>query len=223
MKAINIFDIIGPVMVGPSSSHTAGAVRIGLVARRLFHEEIRQAEIGLHGSFYATGKGHGTDLALVAGLLGMKEDDERIPTSYTVADERGMEFSFHGVVLRDVHPNSALLKLTGTSGRYMEITGSSLGGGRIQINQIDSLNVTFSGDYPTLIIQNIDEPGRIAMVTSTLKDNQVNIAQMKLYRESRDGRAVMILECDSEVPKETLQLLEHSDGVIHVTYYSLQD
>jgi L-serine dehydratase len=220
---MNIFDIIGPVMVGPSSSHTAGAVRIGLVSRKLMDEDIVKADIGLHGSFYATGKGHGTDLALIAGLLGMKEDDERIPVSFQVAKERGMEFSFTGVILRDAHPNTALLKLNGISGKYMEILGSSLGGGRIRINEIDGLSVNFSGDYPTLIIQNVDEPGRIALVTKALQDNQVNIAQMKLYRENRDGKAIMILECDSEIPKETLHILEHADGVIHLSYYSPQE
>jgi L-serine dehydratase len=153
----------------------------------------------------------------------MKEDDERIPVSFQIAKERGMEFHITGVILRDAHPNTALLKLTGVTGKYMEILGSSLGGGRIRINEIDGLSVHFSGDYPTLIIQNVDEPGRIALVTKALQDNQINIAQMKLYRENRDGKAVMVLECDSEVPKETLRILEHADGVIHLSYYSPQD
>ena len=220
---MNIFDIIGPVMVGPSSSHTAGAVRIGLVSRKLMAEDIVKADIGLHGSFYATGKGHGTDLALVAGLLGMREDDERIPDSFRIAKEQGMDFDFNGVILREVHPNTALLKLTGASGKYMEILGSSLGGGRIRIDEIDGLNVNFSGDYPTLIIQNVDEPGRIALVTQALKDHHINIAQMKLYRENRDGKAVMVLECDSDIPEETLRTLEHADGVIHLSYYNPQE
>ncbi len=220
---MNIYDIIGPVMVGPSSSHTAGAVRIGLVSRKLMNEEIAKADILLHGSFYATGKGHGTDLALIAGLIGMREDDDRIPVSFQIAGERGMEYSFSGIILRDVHPNTALLKLTGISGKYLEILGSSLGGGRIRINQIDGLAVNFSGDYPTLIVQNIDEPGRIALVSSVLRDNQINIAQMKLYRENRGGKAVMVLECDHEIRRETLRALEMADGVIKVSYYSVRD
>lgn len=220
---MNIYDIIGPVMVGPSSSHTAGAVRIGQVARKLLAEHVAHADILLHGSFYATGKGHGTDLALIAGLLGMKPEDERIPISFEVAEQLQVSYTFSGVLLKDAHPNTAILKLTGVHGKKLEVTGSSLGGGRIMINQLDGLEVNFSGDYPTLIVQNIDEPGRIALVTSMLKDSIINIAQMRLYRENRGGKAVMVLECDHEVSKETLQWLETAPGVIKVSYFSLQD
>ncbi len=220
---MNIFDIIGPVMVGPSSSHTAGAVRIGLVARKLMNENIAKADILLHGSFYATGKGHGTDLALIAGLLGMQPEDERIPISFQIAEQLQVAFTFSSVLLKDAHPNTAIIKLTGIHGKQLEVAGSSLGGGRIMINQLDGLEANFSGDHPTLIVQNIDEPGRIALVTSLLKEKIINIAQMKLYRENRGGKAVMLLECDQEVPKETLQCLEQAPGVIKVSYYSLQD
>ncbi|MBH1939324.1 L-serine ammonia-lyase, iron-sulfur-dependent subunit beta [Mobilitalea sibirica] len=220
---MNIYDIIGPVMVGPSSSHTAGAVRIGLLSRKLMDENIIKADIFLHGSFYATGKGHGTDLALVAGLLGMKEDDDRIPSSFHIAEELELQYSFSGIILRDVHPNSALLKLTGISGKYMEIIGSSLGGGRIMINQIDGLNVNFSGNYPTLIVHNIDEPGHIADVTAMLSHKSINIAQMQLYRDGRGGNAVMVIECDQEVPYESVKWLEKVEGVVKVSYLSLLD
>ena len=220
---MNIFDIIGPVMVGPSSSHTAGAVRIGLISKKLMNEEIVKAEILFHGSFYYTGKGHGTDLAIIAGLLGMKADDERIPNSLQYADELEMEYSFSGINLRDAHPNSALLKLTGTSGKYLEVLGSSLGGGRIKINQIDGLNVDFSGEYPTLIVHNLDEPGHIADVTSMLSHKSINIAQMQLCRQNKGGYAVMVLECDQEVPLDSIRWLERVEGVAKVSYLSLID
>lgn len=220
---MNIYDIIGPVMVGPSSSHTAGAVRIGLAAKKLMSEGIVDAELMLHGSFYATAKGHGTDLALVAGLLGMNTDDDRIPISYQIAYERNMEFSFSNITLKDAHPNSALLKLTGVSGKSLEVVGSSLGGGRIIINKLDGLDVNFSGEYPTLIVQNVDEPGRISLITSVLEDEAINIAYMKLYREKRGGKAVMVLECDQEIPLDIRKQLETAPGVIKISYFSPLD
>ncbi len=218
---MNIFDVVGPVMVGPSSSHTAGAVRIGNVSRKLLGEEIRKAEIGLHGSFLATGSGHGTDRALIAGLMGFAVDDERIPQSFELAREKGMEFSFGGVDLgEDAHPNSAKLRLTGHSGRELEIVGASVGGGRIMIQKIDGLDANFSGDYPTLIVHNEDQPGHVAEVTSMLQHKSVNIATMQLYRSGRGGHAVMVIECDQEIPAESVHWLEHLEGVEKVTYYS---
>ena len=162
---MNLFDIVGPVMVGPSSSHTAGAVRIGNIARRLLNEPAVKADICLHGSFLATGRGHGTDRALVAGLLGMDTDDERIPDSFAWADKQGLAYSFAGIELRDAHPNSVLMKLTGKRGRYLEIVAASLGGGRIKVCEIDGLQANFCGDYPTLIVRNRDQPGPVADVT----------------------------------------------------------
>lgn len=217
---MNIFDIMGPVMVGPSSSHTAGAVKIGLISRQLINEEIKNANIFLHGSFLATGKGHGTDKALIAGLLGMKPDDTRIANSFSLAEERGMDFSFNGINLKDAHPNTVLLKLIGVNGRELEIEASSIGGGQIKINKIDKLDANFCGDYPTLIVHNMDEPGHVMAVTSMLGHKMVNIATMQLYRHSKGGEAVMIIECDQEVPLEGIQWLKHQEGVIKVTYLS---
>ena len=141
---MNLFDVMGPVMVGPSSSHTAGAVRIGRIARRLLAEGTPEAaEIALSGSFAATGRGHGTDRALVAGLLGMKPDDERIPDSFAIAREAGMAFSFEETTLPGEHPNTARLHLTGKSGKGISVTASSLGGGRIEVVEIIGLRVSF--------------------------------------------------------------------------------
>ena len=220
---MNIFDIIGPVMVGPSSSHTAGAVKIGYIARKLKGEEIAEAEILLYGSFLATGKGHGTNMALVAGLMGMKPDDNRIPDSLNIAKERGMQVTFGVSDLKEAHPNTAQLRLTGVTGRKLEVVGESIGGSRINIAKIDGIDTNFSGDYPTLVVHNIDQPGHVSEVTSMLAHKSVNIAAMQLYRSNRGGEAVMVVECDQEVPQEGIKWLEKAEGVVKVTYLSLED
>lgn len=218
---MNLFDIMGPVMVGPSSSHTAGAVKIGYVARKLIGEPIVSAKINLYGSFLATGRGHGTHFAIVAGLLGMKTDDVRIPNSMEIAKAEGMQVSFGRADLEDGHPNSAELELVGAEGRKLTIVGESIGGSLINIAKIDGLDANFSGEYPTLIVHNMDQPGHVAEVTSMLANKSVNIATMQLYRAKRGGNAVMVIECDQEVPKESIEWLNHLEGIEKVTYYSL--
>ena len=219
---MNIFDIVGPVMVGPSSSHTAGAVRIGFVARKLLGEEVKKAEILLYGSFLATGKGHGTDRALIAGLLGMQPDDERVPFSFEEAQNAGMEFLFGEANLKEAHPNSVVLLLTGESGKEIEIIGASLGGGRMKICKIDGYEANFCAEYPTLIVQNLDQPGCVATVTTMLSERGINIATLQLYRDSRGGDAVMVVECDREVPLDSIEWLEGQSGIDRVTYYSMK-
>ena len=215
-------DIIGPVMVGPSSSHTAGAVRIGNVSRKLLDDELKSAVIGLHGSFRATGKGHGTDKAILAGLMGMSVDDIDIPHSFEIAKKKGIDFEIHGIDLgEDYHPNTAKLNLVSQSGKTLEVIATSLGGGRINIVEIDGLTVNFSGELPTLIVHNLDQPGHVAEVTSMLQHKSANIATMQLYRAKRGGKAVMVIECDQEVPKESLTWLSKLEGVMKVTYLSL--
>ncbi len=220
---MNVFDIIGPVMVGPSSSHTAGAVKIGKAARKLMGEKIINAQLLLSGSFYATGKGHGTPKALVAGLLGMEPDDERIPDSFEIAKKEGMKLKFGQVDLHERHSNSVQLILEGAHGRILEVIGESIGGSRINIAEIDGLEANFSGDFPTLVVHNSDRPGHIAKVTSLLSNQGINIAAMRLYRQGRGQNAVMILECDQEVPKDRIDALEEMDGIEKVTYYSLEE
>ena len=215
---MNIFDILGPVMVGPSSSHTAGAVRIGLIARRLLGGQPATAKITLSGSFAATGTGHGTDRALVAGLLGMKPDDIRIPDSFALAVEQGLAFTFDKTELKEAHPNTAILRVSSADGRTLEVQAASLGGGRILVNRLDGIRVNFTGDAPTLIVHNLDKPGCVANVTSLLSRNGVNIATMQLYRNYRGGYAVMVVETDQNIAAEVLELLRHLDGVTKVTY-----
>lgn len=219
---MNIFDIIGPVMVGPSSSHTAGAVKIGYVSQKLLGEPVKKAEILLYGSFLATGKGHGTNFALVAGLLGMTQDDKRIPQSFKIAREKGIELVFGSANLKNYHPNSVQLNLTGKNGRYLEIIGESVGGSVINIANIDGLSANFSSENPTLIVHNKDQPGHVAEVTSMLSHKSVNIATMQLYRANRGGEAVMVLELDQEIPQDALAWLSKLEGVNKVTYYSLR-
>lgn len=219
---MNVFDIVGPIMVGPSSSHTAGAVRIGYISRKLLGEKVKKAQILLYGSFLATGRGHGTQKALVAGLLGMMPDDIRIPDSIEIAKEEGIDITFGEAKLREAHPNSVELILTGENGRSLEIVGESVGGSRINIARIDGIETNFSGDYPTLVVHNIDQPGHVTEVTSMLAHKSVNIATMQLYRSSRGGDAVMVLECDQEIPPESVRWLEHLEGIKKVTYLSLR-
>lgn len=219
---MNLFDIIGPVMVGPSSSHTAGAVRIGNVARKLVGGDIRIAKIYFHGSFQLTGKGHGTDRALLAGLMGMPVDDARIPNSYREADKRDMAYAFFPIDLGDVHPNTVKLVLDGKNGRHREIVACSIGGGRIEITQIDGIAVSFGGDYPTLIIRNQDIPGQVQQVTTFLAEENINIGTMQLYRSARGAEAVMVIECDKEVPADVVGALEGLSGIVRVTYLSLK-
>ena len=215
---MNIFDILGPVMVGPSSSHTAGAVRIGLITRRLLGEKVKTARIGMYGSFAATRKGHGTDRALVAGLLGMEPDDIRIPASFELAKQEQMEFQIEEISLSGAHPNTAVLNVEGISGRKLEVQASSLGGGRIMINRLDGIEVNCTCEMPTLIVHNIDQPGLVAKVTSMLFESNINIANMSLYRDRRGGIAVMVIEADKEIPKEMLGWLEQQEGIKKVTY-----
>ena len=219
---MNIFDIIGPVMVGPSSSHTAGAVRIGFVSRKLLGEPVKSVKLLLYGSFLATGKGHGTDRALVAGLLGMLPDDERVPFAFEEAVKAGMEFTFGEANLKEAHPNSVVLKMVGESGKELEVIAASLGGGRMKICQIDGMEANFCAEYPTLIVQNIDQPGCVATVTTMLSDRGINIATLQLYRGSRGGDAVMVVECDREVPYGAICWLKNQTGIKRITYYSMK-
>ena len=216
---MNIFDIIGPVMVGPSSSHTAGAVRIGLMARKLLGEGTpKSAQIVLYGSFAATGQGHGTDRAIVAGLLGMKQDDERITGSYDWAKKADMEFALTHSKLSAEHPNTARLHIVGKSGRELSMTAASLGGGRIMVTEMNGLRIQYTGDLPTLIVQNEDRPGHVGDVTGTLARAGVNIATMHVYRDHPGGDAVMIIETDKNVPQEVVKALTLPEGIERVTF-----
>ncbi len=218
---MTLFDIMGPVMIGPSSSHTAGAARIGRLARHLLGERPKRAEILLHGSFAATGVGHGTDKALVAGLLDLRPDDPRLPDAFDLAKKQGMEVTVGRVNLQEAHPNTALLRLTAPDGRTLEVRGASLGGGRVRIDAIDGMAASFSGELPTLIIRNEDKPGQVAEVAGTLSRREVNIATMQLYRDTRGGLAVMVIESDQPIDTSAIRSLRKLDGIVRVTYLNM--
>lgn len=203
----SIFDIVGPVMVGPSSSHTAGAVRLGNLARAIFGAQPAIARIQLHGSFAATGEGHGTKLALVAGLLGMKPDDHRIVDSFQIAHEQGLYYAFEEVHLDEVHPNTAVFYLSPAPGaeapdgvdlKPLRIEGSSIGGGNVEVTRIQDFAIHATGELPLLVIAHEDQPGVISAVSGILGDTRINIAAMDVSRESRGAHALMLIETDGK-------------------------
>ncbi|MDD6255049.1 MAG: L-serine ammonia-lyase, iron-sulfur-dependent subunit beta [Eubacteriales bacterium] len=220
---MNIFDVLGPVMIGPSSSHTAGAVKIARTAAKMLDDKPIKADIGLYGSFAMTGKGHGTDVALIAGLLGMKTDDERIPDSFEIAEKAGLDFNIHEVSLKNAHPNSVVLDLKGEHGRTLNIVGESIGGGRINIRSIDGITVNFSGDMDTLIVHDKDKPGSASAITTALTQRNINIATIQLYRDIKGGKAVMVCECDEPVPDDIRTWLMSIDQILKVTIFNRED
>ncbi|GFN22339.1 L-serine ammonia-lyase, iron-sulfur-dependent subunit beta [Thermanaeromonas sp. C210] len=198
---MDVFQVIGPVMIGPSSSHTAGAVRLGRLARAILADEPREAEFLLHGSFARTYRGHGTDRALVAGLLGFEVDDERVRRALELAQERGLKVSFKEGDLGEVHPNSVLMIIKGGS-RRVEVLGSSLGGAQVVVTRIDGFAVEVTGQLPTLVAAYKDRPGVVAEVTALLADRRINIANMRVSREGLGRRALMIVETDEALLPE---------------------
>jgi L-serine dehydratase len=207
-KQVSAFDIIGPVMVGPSSSHTAGAVRLGQIGRLILGAQPAEAKIELHGSFAQTGKGHGTDKAIVAGLLGLATYDERIRDSFALADAAGMQFQFEMVDLGDdAHPNTARLTLRADE-HQVEVTGISVGGGMIQITNIQGYSTSFSGEYETLLVIAEDRPGTINAVSGWLLEREVNIAFFRVERRQRGGEAIMVIETDERLPDEVIEAIQ---------------
>nr|WP_066460398.1 L-serine ammonia-lyase, iron-sulfur-dependent subunit beta [Anaerotruncus rubiinfantis] len=214
---MKVFDIVGPVMIGPSSSHTAGAVRIGRIAYALLGEKAVRADIRLHGSFAKTYKGHGTDKALVAGIMGMKPDDPRIRKSLELAKEQGLEVSIRPEFFENAHPNTALIILIGESGGQVRVQGASVGGGNILITEVNGMPVEITGQYATLIVLHRDAPGTIAQVTELIASLGVNICNFRLSREQKGGTAVMTIEVDGQVGKELNACIRQLPNVIGST------
>ena len=200
-----VFDIIGPVMIGPSSSHTAGAARLGLMAGKILGEKPVKAEILLHGSFAQTYRGHGTDKALIGGIMGFNPEDMRLREALTLAQETGLVYSFAPVDIPEAHPNTAVIKLTGEKGRVIRIEGASVGGGNIRITKIGDFDVDLTGKYPALIIVHKDRPGVVNKVTTILARYKINIAYMRVSRKMRGQEAMMILETDDELSTEVVE------------------
>ena len=195
---VSLLDIIGPVMVGPSSSHTAGACRLGLLARCLVGGTPQSAKIELHGSFARTGEGHGTDKAIVAGLMGFRPDDDRIRTALEIADKEGLNFRFEKTTLADdAHPNSVRMTLD-RNDRHAVMTGASLGAGRVLVSDIDGYPVEVTGNYNTIVLVAEDIPGSVARIATLLANHRLNIATLRLTRQQRGGDAFMVIEIDDE-------------------------
>ena len=203
-----IWDIIGPVMIGPSSSHTAGAVRIGRLVRMCCGGDIVKADIFMRGSFAKTGWGHGTDRAILAGLMGFAPDDPSVRSGIEKAHERGLEFEFHEENIDGAHPNSARIVAVNSAGRVTEAIGASVGGGAVELQELDGFQIGISGVLPAIIILNRDVHGVVSAVTSYLSEHDINIATMKLHRDSRGGLATMVLELDAEGSQVTLEELK---------------
>jgi L-serine dehydratase len=210
---VSLLDIIGPVMVGPSSSHTAGACRIGLLARCLVKGTPERALIELHGSFARTGEGHGTDKAIVGGLLGFRPDDERLRHALDIMDQEGLDYRFEKTTISDdAHPNTVRITLERGSDKAV-VVGSSLGAGRIKLSEIDGYPVDVSGSLPTILVAAEDRPGSVARIAGILADEGVNLATMRVTRKHRGGDAFMVIECDEPPSARACELIDALEWV----------
>ncbi len=214
MENYGIFDILGPIMIGPSSSHTAGAARIGEVARYIADFELGKVIFHLHGSFAKTYKGHGTDKALVAGILGMEPHDERLRSSFEIAKDRGIDIEFKKADLGIVHPNTVKIELFGKNEEKATVTGTSIGGGAIVITDVNGFQIYFTDEYPTIMITQTDKKGVISRVSALLTSNGINIAKMTVNRKIRGEVATMIIETDSLISDEIKTALENIEDVL---------
>ena len=214
VRSVNVFDVIGPVMIGPSSSHSAGAVRLGRVAWVILGVEPVRAEIELTGSFATTYLGHGTDKALIAGCMGLCPYDEGIRNSLELAKERGLAYSFSTVRIPDAHPNTARIRLYGANGERAVVEGASVGGGNILVSKLNGLRVSFTGECDTYLIRHYDRPGVIAAVTNFMMYCGLNINNFRLSREKKGGEALMMIEVDGNATEELLHQLNVIPDVI---------
>lgn len=218
MSFISVFDVLGPNMIGPSSSHTAGAAIIGYLARSIFSQPVKRVTFTLYGSFAKTHKGHGTDRALLGGLMGFHTDDMRIRDSFAIARERGITFTFiPNETETDIYPNTVDIAMESEEGTIMTVRGESLGGGKVRITRINEAVVEFTGEYSAVIATHYDRPGVVAHITKCLSDAGVNLAFMRLFRESKGNIAYTIAETDGRIPEECRQAIlanEHVNQVI---------
>lgn len=213
MKNLGIFDILGPIMVGPSSSHTAGAARLGKIAKNIVGNDIKEVTFLLHGSFAKTYKGHGTDRALVAGILGMNPSDDNLKNSILIAQNKGLKIKFVEQDLGQVHPNTVKFLIKDIHNNTHEIMGSSIGGGNIEITEINGNKVQITGLYPTIITCHKDTPGTVAKVTQLIYKNNINIAFMKLSRSEKGKDATMTFEVDSIISSKLSDEIKKIDGI----------
>jgi L-serine dehydratase len=211
---VSLFDILGPVMVGPSSSHTAGACRLGLIARAILGKTPDRVRVRLHGSFAATGEGHGTQRALIGGLIGLSPDDLRLRRAFEEAEAAGLAYSFENVDLGDdAHPNTAIVELQAGEDT-LTVRGASVGGGRVQVTRIDEFPVDLGGDYHTLVLAAHDRPGTIASISAVFAEAGINLATMRVDRTGRHQEALMTIEVDAPIPEPAMTRIRAFDWVI---------
>ena len=220
MSLISVFDVLGPNMIGPSSSHTAGAAKIAYLAQKMITGPLLQVDFTLYGSFARTYRGHGTDRALLGGIMGFTTDDMRIRNSFDIAENEGIAFQFQpNEEETDVHPNTVDIHMVNKAGQEMTVRGESLGGGKVRISRINKVQVDFTGEYSAVIVIQKDRPGVVAHITKALSDRNVNIAFMRLFREGKGNVAYTIVESDGHLPeniREELLKNEHVHDVMIV-------
>ena len=216
MNEIGIFDILGPNMIGPSSSHTAGALRIAFIAGKMVSKPVSVKYV-LYGSFARTYRGHGTDRALVAGILGYQTDDERIRDSFEHAHAAGVSFEFiENFTETEVYPNTVDVYVTDENGAEVSLRGESIGGGNAVITKLNGVDVELTGNYNTLVVEHMDKKGVLAFLTAILSANEINIATLRLFREGKGKKATTIIEVDSEASSQVVATLYGLDAIMNV-------
>lgn len=222
MREISAFDIIGPIMVGPSSSHTAGALKIARIAGKLSAKRIVDVSFRLYNSFAKTFRGHGTDRALMGGILGMDTDDLRIKNSFAIAHERGVEFEFIADQSEnEFHPNTVEIGIKYEDGSSLFVRGSSIGGGEVEITNINGTEISFSGRYNAVIIHQKDEPGVVAHIATVFEKHKINIAYMHVYRDGPGDDAYSIVEIDGDRNDDFSEELRGIPKILSVSYFRL--
>lgn len=214
MSFISVFDVLGPNMIGPSSSHTAGAAVIGALAGKIMTPPIKKVEFTLYGSFAKTYQGHGTDRALLGGVMGFSTDDTRIRDSFRIAQERGIAYTFTpNETETDIHPNTVDIRMENETGQVMTVRGESLGGGKVRIVRINGVSVDFTGEYSSVIVIQQDQPGVVAHITKVISDLGINIAFLRLFRDAKGHTAYTIVESDSRLPEDILDALRENPNI----------
>lgn len=220
---ISIFDVIGPIMIGPSSSHTAGAAKLARMAKNIVQGNISHISFGMHGSFARTYKGHGTDRALVAGALGLLENDESLINSFEIARKKGITFDFYETELENVHENTVKMTITMENGEINEVIGSSIGGGQIVITQVNGFATEMSLNCPTIVIEQYDKKGIVTEVSGIMSNHNLNIANMRLIRKNKGDIACCIIETDERIPDDIEQSIMNTDDIIYTKVINVDE
>lgn len=210
---ISIFDVIGPIMIGPSSSHTAGAARLARIAAKICEKPFNKVTFGLYGSFAKTGAGHGTDKALLAGAMGLTEDDERIADAYSIAKDKNLKYEFYEADLKVQYENSCKLTFYCEDGSKTVVVGSSIGGGRVVIVRINDVDTEIFAERPTVIVNQVDKKGVISSITQLFAWQGINVAVMRMSRTQKGKTATTIIETDEIVPLHLKDLLMQLEGI----------